>query len=146
MEKYVQQLIEDLEKAMHNNPPNYDVCLHNPDDPALEHGLTGVAAFLNSPLYPLEEILGIQSAWFPPIEQLNDRQIDTILEKLYTLLEQFNYIPDFPENLPEKKQYLMLISQLKEETQYVSTGYITLEFCEYIPEECPFGIAYCQCK
>jgi hypothetical protein len=146
MEKYITQLLADLEKAKDHLPPDYDVQIMNPDDPALEYGLIGVAEYLNSPYYPLENILGIKAEWFPPANKLNVPQIKALVTKLTALWSAFNYHADFPKKLPVDIRYRLMVEKLKEETQYVSDGFIGFEFCHYEPEECPFGKEYCSCK
>jgi hypothetical protein len=146
MKNYIDQLLVDLENAKNNEPPVYNVKLFHPDEPALQYGLEGVAQYLNSPYHKLEEILGIDSAWYPPFELLSEEEVKAILEKTLELWTKFNFEADLPENLPLSTKYKIIVDKLKEETQYVSEGTIHFEFCDYDVENCIFGLEYCSCK
>jgi hypothetical protein len=145
MTNYVNQLVADLEKAKNNEPPVYNVRLFHPDDPALAYGLDGVAEFLNAPEYPLQEILGINSVWFPPLEKLTEGEIKLLVDKTLELWSIFNYEAEFPKDLPDKTKYSLIVKKLQESTQYISEGTIHFEFCDYNVENCHFGKEYCQC-
>lgn len=146
MQKYVTQLLEDLENAKLHEPPSYNVKIMHPDEPALDYGLTGVAEFLHSPMYVMEDIFEIKTEWYPPIEKLTEEEVKSLVQKTIELWSAFNFYPSFPSDLPTHIQYTMLVNRMKEESQYVSDGFIGIEFCHYDVEECPFGPDYCQCK
>jgi hypothetical protein len=43
--------------------------------------------------------------------------------------------------------YKELVKQMREDTvRYVSEGACHLGFCDYMPEECPWGSDYCTCQ
>lgn len=146
MKKYVEQLIQDIENAKLNKPDKPEVALLKPDHPALEYGLDHIAEWECAPYQPMHELLGLEPAYFPPEEKLNDEMITALVSKLLDLWEVFNFYPDFPENLPDRIRYKFLVQHLEEDVQYVSEGMIHIEFCDYEPEKCPFGQEYCHCR
>jgi hypothetical protein len=39
-----------------------------------------------------------------------------------------------------------MVEYLNYETSYVTDGANHIEFCSYMPDECPFPLEFCQCK
>lgn len=146
MEKYIQQLLEDIEVAHYNLPDTPDIGILYPDHPALEYGLDHIAEWKCAPYQPFEKLLGLTADQFPPIEKLRHDEIELLVEKLLQLWAAFNFHADFPNDLPNYLKYQLMINKLSEEVQYVSSGTIHFEFCDYDPQHCPYGIEYCQCK
>jgi len=145
MEKYIQQLLQDIENAKLNKPDKPDVALLYPDHPALEYGLDHIAEWESAPFQPMEKLMGIETDWFPPEEKLTDDMISQLYKKFLELWEVFNFYPDFPDKLPERIRYSFLVKELKEEVQYISEGMMHIGFCHYDPDDCPFDKAYCHC-
>lgn len=146
MKKYIDQLIEDLEKVKANKPDKPDVHILYPDHPALEYGLDYIAEWECAPMIPMAELLGFPQENLPVVEKLNESQAAAISEKILDVWQEFNFYADFPDGLPELTKYQILRKKWGEEVQYISDGMCHFEFCDYEPENCPFGIDFCSCK
>jgi hypothetical protein len=146
MQKYVDQLIEDLEKAKGNKPDKPNVNILYPDHPALDYGLDYIAEWECTPRIPMAELTGLDQDNFPPADKLTETQMEAICDKILQVWQEFNLYADFPEGLPAITKYQLLRKRWGEDVQYISEGNCHLEFCEYDHQNCPFGIDYCQCK
>ena len=146
MEKYVRQLLTDLQEAKSRKPEKPNVRVLYPDHPAIEFGLDYIAEWEMNPYIPIPELLGIQTIEFPNVEKLTKIQIEELVDGILELWQEFNMYADFPNKLPVDIKYKVLLSYWNESVQYISKGILHISFCNCIPEECPFGISYCTCK
>jgi len=146
MEKYVVQLLEELEKLKGNKPEKPNVHILYPDHPALDYGLDYIAEWECAPLVSMSELLGFAQDNLPVVEKLTEKQAAVISDKILDVWQEFNFYADFPDGLPELTKYKILRKRWGEDVQYVSEGMMHFEFCDYEPENCPFGIEYCSCK
>ena len=147
MDRYIEQLIEEMQLAMDNRPiPEKlweDVDF---DNPAEMEDMAYVEQYINGTTEQLSKILGIDKIQFPPLEKLTSTQAATIYKGMEELLQAFNFHPDFPDNLPLINKYQVLRAQWEMEVMPVSAGISHLEFCDYEPAACPFPLKYCTCK
>jgi hypothetical protein len=91
-------------------------------------------------------IFGFEKMQFPPLEKLNANQVEMLVNELLALWKAFNFYPDFPDGLPNAIKYKLLVDYIGHKTSYVTHGDMHIEFCSYMPEECPFPPEFCQCK
>jgi hypothetical protein len=142
MELYVTQLIDDL-KAGHN--------ITDPDEILPEETLEDIVQEAvdmadDDNYIEISKIIGFYVEQFPPIDKLNDKQIERLNLAITDLFLSFYIDPDFPEKLDEKIKYELLKWSMKSHiftTKYENT---IIDFCDYSAEDCPFGEEYCQCK
>ncbi len=146
MEKYVNQLIEELEKLKANKPDKPNVNILYPDHPALDYGLDYIAEWECAPMVPMAELMGFGQENLPIVDRLTESQALAINEKILDVWLVFNFYADFPDGLPELTKYKIIRKRWGEDVQYISEGMCHFEFCDYNPESCPFGIEYCSCK
>ena len=140
MQRYTEQLIEDIREAKKRpRPPKMEL------PPELEL-MRGAEEYLHGKLYKMGNLFGLQKEQFPPSEKLDEKQIEDIIRSLTELWEAFNFIPDFPEGLPDVYKYNLLVDYLNYETTVVSNGFNHFEFCGYDPGSCPFPEEFCTCK
>ncbi len=140
MDRYFNQLIEDLKNAAkRKRPPKMEL------DPELEV-VRGAEEYLYGTPYMLGVLLGISKNTFPPPEKLNENQLEQLATEIEYLWAEFNFHPVFPDDLPAIFRYKLLLSKWDEPVQYVSAGNIHVEFCDYDTENCPFPKKYCMCK
>ncbi len=140
MQRYIEQLIEDILEAKKTpRPPKMFL-------PQELEMFRGPEEYLHGKQYEIGKLFGLEKKQFPPIEKLNERQIKLLVKEIIKLWEVFNFIPDFPEGLPEKIKYNILVEYLEHKTTYVSEGNNHFEFCTYDPESCPFPEEFCTCK
>jgi hypothetical protein len=88
---------------------------------------------------------GLESYRFPQPGQLSDEELDLLTNSLCRLWASFNFRPVFPDNAPGHLLYPLLLHRMREPTFVFSRGQMGVEFCDYEPEECPFG-SFCSCK
>jgi len=141
MDKYIGQLIDDMREAAKNLPPVPDY-----DLPEEMECLQGVMEWENGEEKPMQEWIGIEKKQFPPADKLNDVQIKLMVGEILSLWETYNFHPTFPENLPDRLAYDLLVNYFEEPIQWVSQGMCGIEFCEYDPEHCPYPQEYCMCN
>jgi hypothetical protein len=150
MEKYITQLLSDLKTAQSNQPEKVDYKLLYPDHPAAHpeynDALGHIIEWENAPDQKMDDLFGIKSDAFPPVEKLTRTQIKALIENILELWGSFNIAADLNE-APVELVYKILINYWKTETvQYISEGTMHLEFCHYDVNDCQWGSEYCSCK
>lgn len=146
MDRYIEQLIEDLLSAEASQ-----IAIRSHLDilgecEVLEPDSDDCGFNDCSETMPLSQIVNLDKSIFPPAEKLSDEQIDLIYIHLLRVLDNYNFFLDFPDNVPNRVKYSMLLAIFDEETT-CSNAYVTnIEFCDYDYDTCPFGIELCQCK
>lgn len=147
MEKYINQLLADLEVAKQNVPLPIDYEILYPDHPAVEYGLPHLVAF-DLQATPLSQLLGINFEQLPPVEKLTDEQAEKLNKGILELWKVFNLSADIPSvNIPSRLIYKALRDYWSRgHIQYMPIGTWHIEFCNYEPSQCPWGKAYCVCK
>lgn len=180
MEKYLSQLIKDLQLATLNRwrmlPPHYyemgmpDKWLTPPkgyngppfgfgheEDPELNQGYMAQLEFEktqaevenylagNAPA-SMYGYFGFDSEQFPPENKLQEEQLKLLCDAICRLWAAYNYTPVFPEKTPPRRLYPILLQAMHEPRTQVNRGHIGVEFCDYEPDNCPFGSVACSCK
>ncbi len=120
----------------------------NPDHPAIDYGLDYIVAWECAPDEQMPDVFGINAAAFPPPEKLTEEQALRINQAILKLWEVNHILADLPEKLPS---HLILYRELRKKWQedtirIMPGGNMHLEFCYYVPEECPWGMDFCTCK
>jgi hypothetical protein len=147
MQNYISQLLTDMKAAEQNLPTNVDYSLLHPEHPAADYGLNFLVEYEMSPRHSMDDLFGIKAEQLPPDDKLTDEQVKQLTDAILELWAAYNIVADFPEVVPLRTLYNVLKDYwTNETTQYVSEGRIHLEFCHYVPEECPWGSDYCTCK
>jgi len=146
MEKYVQQLVDDLREAatkVHEPDPLWHV-----DGSEELEGFEDVERFLHGPLEKLSAIVGIESVVFPPAERLTEGQQATLFSEMEALLAAYFFVPDFPDGLPITLRYRLLRTHWDDEYVFMGAGAgeSHIEFCAYVVQECPFPPEFCECR
>ena len=140
MQRYTEQLIEDIQNAKKRPlPPKMEL------PPELEF-VRGAEEYLHGDFHKPGKLFGLKKEQFPPAEKLNAKQMQALIKNITELWAEFNFVPDFPEGLPNVYKYNLLVEYLEHETTYVSEGNNHFEFCTYDPESCPFPEEFCTCK
>jgi hypothetical protein len=147
MQKYVEQLVADLDAAKANRPEKPNVRVLYPDHPALDYGLDYIAEWECAPQIPMNDLFGIDAVVFPDAERLTDAQVEQLVDAILSLWGYYNFAADVYDDVPIHLVYKALVNKWKNKpVQYVSEGVSHLEFCDYEPERCPWGMEYCRCK
>ncbi len=140
MQRYVEQLIEDIRKGKDFVPE--DVKLSDDYEEFAER----MMELENSDEIELSKLFQLEKVMFPAIEKLSNEQIDLITNELLELWEAFYIEAIYPEKLPNSLLYPLLVLKLDAKIQYWPGWITSIEFCNYDLEQCPFGEVYCTCK
>ena len=148
MQNYISQLLSDLENAKKNIPPPVDYKLLYPDHPAFSYGLEYIVEWEMAPDSSMDDLFGIKAEQLPPDDKLSEGQAEQLVQAILELWGTFNIGADIPnEDIPALLIYKVLRNRWETGTaRYMSEGMTHLEFCHYVPEECPWGMEFCQCK
>jgi len=149
MERYIEQLIDDIHKATWNIRPPHEIWPLSKADPDNELELEDMA-FAEKNLYGMEKriskITGIDFELLPPSSKLTSQQQARLAAELEKLLQIFHFTLDFPENYPADLRYPFILKIWNEEHVPLSFGDSHIEFCDMNEDECPFP-GYCTtCK
>ena len=145
MDRYIYQLIEDLNVAKKKAPvgkpqntmSNYDIIQE----------LEEIDRIIDEePDIPMHNIFGIDPIVFPPVEKLSNEQAALLANEILELWEHFNLEAVIPKDFPKHKLYPLLVAKFSEPFLYFPMGHTGIEFCDYDTTQCPFGEKYCMCK
>jgi len=146
MEKYVEQLIEDIRKATWNEKPPHDLWVESKADPDNElelEDMSYVEKYLYGEKESISSITGIETHFLPPPEKLTKKQKELLSKELEKLLSIHHFELDFPRKYPHHLRYSFIRNFWDEEHVAMSFGTSHIEFCEYEKEKCPFP-GYCK--
>jgi hypothetical protein len=140
MEKYIQQIIEDLETVA-KNPPKLSYIEPPPhmenDDVISELALV--------PFKTTEEFTGIKQESFPEIIHLQGDQWQRVNNAIFKVFESLHIeLVDTPSGIPPEWLYEVLTTNWQAEVQYLPSSGMNLELCTGNPMTCPYG-DYCDC-
>jgi len=140
MERYINQLIEDLEQVAQNPPsPTYiEAPSHLDDEPILSE-------LALVPFQTIEELTGIKQEVFPQMDQLLGSQWDRVNEAIFKVFESLHIeLVDIPAEIPREWLYEVLTTNWHHPVQYLPSSGMDLELCTQDPMTCPYG-DYCSC-
>ncbi len=172
MDRYIIQLLEDIEDVIFKRwkkcPPHlYQADTNDPfliPPKALEEQLETLPELLGSG-EDLEHMFdemkrwvrgeanhnmfyhfGLEPVQFPPENRLTDHHLEALNNAILRLWASFNFGTSFPDNIPPRTLYPLLLRQMQKDCVVVDYGHLGIELCDLNPENCPFGSAYCTCK
>lgn len=140
MQRYIDQLVEDLEEAAQRppNPAFIEPPAHLEDEPV-------IAELALVPFKTIEELTGINHEFFPEMTDLNGTQCAMLNTSIFKVFESLNLeLVDAPTNLPPEILYEVLITHWLCPVQYLPTSGMDLELCTGDPLTCPYG-EFCNC-
>lgn len=146
MQRYIEQLIEDIHKASWNTRAPHEIwelSEADPDDEIDTEDLSYVEQCIYGEEIPISEITGIEAITLPPPEKLNDEQQTLLVVELEKLLLNYHFHLDFPTNYPLHLRYPFIRDLWSESHVPLSIGENHIEFCSYEEESCPFP-GYCK--
>jgi len=140
MERYIKQLIEDLEEVAKNPPPAPFV-----EPPPYLGDEPTIAELALVPFKPISEWTGIKSEVFPYFVDLRGDQWGRVNEAILKVFDALNiHLVDSPTDLPPEILYEVLTTNWDEMVQYLPSSGFDLELCSGAPATCPYG-DYCDC-
>lgn len=147
MEKYLQQLIEDLRQAALRVPPPREIW-----DPVDMDSYNEVADmlyiedFIHGIPRPLSNIVGIDKIYFPHPDKLSPQQVNQLYAEMEKLINAYHFFPDYPTGLPVSEKYRLLRQEWDSGQVFVGAGEVHIEFCTYDEHQCPFPAEFCACR
>lgn len=140
MQRYVQQLISDLEQVAANPPAHPYI-----ESPPHLNGNIEIAELALSPYKPISEWTGISQEEFPGIMLLSVDQAHNINQAIFKVFASLNIeLIDAPDNLPPEMLYEAIIVNWDMFVQYLPNAGFDLELCANDADVCLYG-EYCDC-
>ncbi|MDX1651129.1 MAG: hypothetical protein R3277_01470 [Brumimicrobium sp.] len=144
MNRYVDQLLEDLE-SMIQDLPDFSTLGEDDEDPdeiwmEFEQDRCSCSAI------PLSRIVGIEKYILPPGSKLSKVQMELIFLHLEKILSAYGFILDFPEKIQVKVKYELLHDIWEDEFSFNPRDTQIIDFCDFDYDFCPFGLELCRCK
>jgi len=140
MQRYVEQLIEDLNEAaekQHTSP-----YIEPPAEIEVDPMITELAM---TPYKTIEKLTGIEQIVFPRSFRLSDKHISLILSTIFKLLDSFNIdLVDKPDYIPNEILYDVLVEYWSDYVQYLPSSGFDLEVCTGDSDTCPY-LGFCNC-
>ena len=146
MKKYLEQLLEELNKATQKLSPPHEIWQASgadPDDEIELEDMSFVEEFMYGVKKPIGQITGILPEQLPTAEALTHDQQAMLSVKLEEFLDFFNFKLEFPQDFPNHQRYVFIRKFWESERVPVSFGTTHIEFCDYDEENCPFP-GYCK--
>ena len=94
----------------------------------------------------IREIMGFSPEQFPPADYWTSEEAAELVVALNDIFAHFHLGASYPRDLPPLMAYSTLVGAMERYAPIMPFGTWYLEFCNYNPEECPFGEAYCSCN
>jgi hypothetical protein len=140
MERYIQQLIEDLEELAANSPAQtYIESLPHLDE------TPDIAELALVPYKTIAEWTEIDPDIFPDMTQLTAGQCKRLNEAIFKVFQTFKIeLIDIPKDIPTEFLYEVLSTNLDHYVQYLPSSGFDLELCSGDPMTCPYG-EFCDC-
>ncbi len=135
MQKYVDQLVSDLEEFAKNppKPSYYEIPPHMEQVPDL-------AELAQVPYKTLEELTGIQMEAFPAMYQLSVEQCIQLNKAIFKVYESlYLELVDKPDDIPDEWLYDVLSTNWDIYVQYLPRTGMDVELCSGDPMTCPYG-------
>jgi len=107
MEKYINQLIEDLREAHPRKPSPRKIEL--PEEMKGLEDIVDLEMSMEEQQHTMEGIFGVPQILFPPVEKLTDKQTERLVQEILDLWHIFHYEADLPKNLPARYAYPVLV-------------------------------------
>lgn len=145
MKRYTEQLISDLKEA-EKKAPKQKKTEDMTEKEFMAELIETDRIIDEEPEIPMHNVFGIDPKVFPPVDRLTTEQAKLLAEKILQLWAAFNIDAVYPIDFPLEKLYPLLVKKFKEPFLYFPMGQTGVEFCDYEPENCPFGDEYCDCK
>jgi len=139
MDKYINQLISDIEKLLKKKPgkPSEIWDGVNLKNEAEVEDMSYIEQYLYGKKHELQHIVGIQKEALPPSDRLTDYHISILLPYLESLLEYHHFELSYPTKLDNRTKYELLFKEWDQMHVKVSYGTVGIEFCHYNEDECP---------
>ncbi len=147
MQRYVDQLIEDIEEIIKWQTAQKQPSKQSDDDDMdMEAEFEEIERYVSGEgEVHFGEHCGLSKIQFPPPERLSFEQMNQISNAMDRLMFSFHLRAALPDVIPVVMAYQTFVNVLEKEVMMMDFGMITIEFCDYEWKQCPWGVAYCTC-
>ena len=139
MQRYINQLIEDLRAAKNQVPPEPKL---SEDYEEFEKQMFEMET---SPSIPMKQLFGISYDELPPPEKLTEEQMQQLIDAIFETWAAFNCSAEFPDDVPIKLQYDLVRDQFADPIHYMPGYSMDFDFCIAWCPECKIT-EYCTLK
>ncbi len=136
MQRYIDQLIEDLRNARQNVPKAPDFGENN------ENFEAAMDAILHAPEKPPKQNFGVSYEELPPPERLSHTQMETLVKEIILTIEAFGMFVEFHSpNVPIELKYKLLRKTFAKKMPYMPGWHF--DFCSGNCPDCELS-AFCD--
>ncbi len=132
MRRYIEHLIEDLEKARMEAVDRLSQFFATPVAADFEYvqdeELDGVK---------LSGLIGLEQLYFPDIDYLTDDEVSEVVMSFTQVYEAYGLNPIFESCVNDRIRYGHLRNALEHQVFPVRNQVVDLEMCDYLPKYCP---------
>ncbi|PZX51862.1 hypothetical protein LV84_03620 [Algoriphagus ratkowskyi] len=144
MQAYVNFLLEDI-TAAHRPADYFNKSRKNSEEEDLEEALLESEMFVSQEVRSgFEGYCGLKRESFPPVDQLSNEQLAQLTSSFVKMMESWNLLVHFPDDLPQPIRYELLMEILVGPVMIFNHGYWGFDFCTGEPVGCKLG-EYCPC-
>ena len=123
MQEKINQLLEILDVAKKNVPPEFEAWKDHKDSFDVH-----ILELELGEDKPMNERLGVSKGVFPPVEQLEDDELILIVDKILELWGAHHYYAEILEGYPARKAYPLLLSVWEEPVPVCTVGGYHFDF------------------
>lgn len=140
MQKYIDQLLEDIEAAM--KPVD-----RNKEPQSLQDHFREIEKLVSmgEPDYDLSFYCGLREQQFPSPDLLSAKQLKALFKAFSKMIVSYNVSVLIPKSVPLREAYSLLISTLSKKIFLVEFGSVVIEFCSEDPSHCVLN-KHCVCR
>ncbi len=114
MQKYIEQLLEDLQASFHNLPDyeTFKILFGDPED-------------MDEPVGPektIAEWFGIDLEWFPRADRLSKAQMDSISDELLSFWDEEDDMHTWLNSIPSEIRYEAILDFFSSKARYDGMG------------------------
>ncbi|MBN2662935.1 MAG: hypothetical protein JXR68_04735 [Bacteroidales bacterium] len=141
MQRYIEQIIQDLQDAKNNVPPDPEL----EKTESYEEFAEKMFAIETAPSQPMKKLFGVNYEKLPPPEKLTNEQMQQLIDAIEDTFSEFNIGIDFKDEIPIKLKYEVLRDEFEDDFLYMHGFHTTIDFCDGWCPECKIA-DYCDIK
>lgn len=141
MHPYLKHLFIDITAAY-----RYEIVIEQKTPISFEEEIEEIENWVEGaePAHTFGYYCGLDSANFPPPEQLTREEMEQVTAAFRQMMLSWNLDIDLPDALPFTMAYAMTIDTLNMKTGIANSGFISFDFCTGYAPDCIFK-QYCPC-
>jgi len=130
MQRYIEQIIEDLQNAKKNVKVEPDFA--KMDYPEFEEKMLEIE---ESPNIPCKKIFGVSYEELPPPDKLTDNQMNQLIDAIADMWAEFGIDAIYPKGISLKLKYDLVKDTFVDDFHYMPGWQLTHDFCiGYCPD------------